>query len=307
MRSTRRVLRGEEPSLSNGSAAIMDGREAEDDASSARASTDDEEEEPVTLVTLPPDIVLTIAQHFCDPTPTDLGACHLAGCCRALQKVLRPTLIDHLKQLRRVHKWCKTKNAKRIDLLADNSSREICAWQNLRNPDGAAMASIISWGLCSKTWNFLMGNTNLYAECAKLAPAFTVQNAMPALHSLSLNNCGIGDAGVVALTDAWSAGALRHLYMLDFAENPFGDVGSLALVECFRSGGLDGINDLHLTNPCLTDVFGDAMAAALNDGALPKLRRIQMRYFRGGKGSAETCARLASACRERNIMLIDGM
>ena len=112
---------------------------------------------------------------------------------------------------------------------------------------------------------------------------------------------------VLVLTDAWNAGALRHLFFLDFAENPFGDKGSLALVKCFCSGGLDGLNDLHLTNPRFTDVFGDAMAAALADGALPKLRRLIMRYFRDVTASAETSARLASACRDRKIMLIDCM
>ena len=276
-------------------------------ARAAEIGETSEEEEPMALATLPLDIVNIIGQLLCPPSPLDVGACHLASCCHALRKVLRPTTVDHVKELRRVHQWCK-KQVRKIDLLADNSSRDICNWQNLREPDGGAMASVITWGLCSKTWNLLMSSTRLGdAGCAKLAPAFAVMGAMPALHSLSLASMGIGDAGVLVLTDAWNAGALRHLFFLDFAENPFGDKGSLALVKCFCSGGLDGLNDLHLTNPRFTDVFGDAMAAALADGALPKLRRLIMRYFRDVTASAETSARLASACRDRKIMLIDCM
>ena len=45
-------------------------------------------------------------------------------------------------------------------------------------------------------------------------------------------------------------------------------------MAAFRSGCLDGLRDVHLTNRRLSDGFGEALAAALESGALPALRRL---------------------------------
>ena len=90
----------------------------------------------------------------------------------------------------------------------------------------------------------------------------------------------MGDAGLVAL-----APALRRrpaLEGLDLARNPLGDEGLAALVAPPpppagapppTTGGLAKLRTLDLSRTRITHAGCDALAAALDSGALPALKR----------------------------------
>ena len=101
------------------------------------------------------------------------------------------------------------------------------------------------------------------------------RGALPRLEWLSLNYAAIGDAGLVAL-----APALRRrpaLETLDLGSNPFGDEGLAALVApAPPAGALANLNSLAICSSQVTDAGCAALAAALNNGALPALESLYL-------------------------------
>ena len=116
------------------------------------------------------------------------------------------------------------------------------------------------------------------------------RGALPRLERLSLsgvsggasNDTDIGDAGLVAL-----APALRRLPALEFlglTGNSFGDEGLAALVAPPPpagalpppKGGLTKLKTLNLRSTQITDAGCAALAAALDSGALPALKNINL-------------------------------
>ena len=109
------------------------------------------------------------------------------------------------------------------------------------------------------------------------------RGALPRLACLTLSNAAIGDAGLVAL-----APALRRrpaLEYLNLERNPFGDEGLAALVAPppppgtlpLPTGGLKKLKALHLDRTQVTDAGCAALAAALDNGALPALKDLTLR------------------------------
>jgi hypothetical protein len=121
------------------------------------------------------------------------------------------------------------------------------------------------------------------AGASALAAALD-RGALPRLTDLWLTSAGIGDAGLVALAPALR----RHpaLQALWLSGNPFGDEGLAALVAPpppagtppLPAGGLKKLEVLNLEETQVTDVGCAALAAALDSGALPSLKRVYLDY-----------------------------
>eukprot|EP00964_Phaeocystis_antarctica_P072173 scaffold44107_cov61-Phaeocystis_antarctica.AAC.2 len=107
------------------------------------------------------------------------------------------------------------------------------------------------------------------------------QGALPRLKRLCLSSAGIGDAGLVALAPAlWRLPALERLWLVS---NPFGDEGIAALVAPppagappTTTGGLAKLMGLNLSITQVTDAGCAALAAALDNGALPALEDLRL-------------------------------
>ena len=117
-----------------------------------------------------------------------------------------------------------------------------------------------------------MGDAGAEALAAALG-----RGALPRLLCLTLNSCGIGDAGLVAL-----APALRRIPALEclgLTGNPFGDEGLAALVAPsppagtlpLPTGGLKKLSSLHLSYTQVSDAGCATLATALDSGGLPAL------------------------------------
>ena len=120
------------------------------------------------------------------------------------------------------------------------------------------------------------------AGASALAAALA-RGALPRLEGLCLAGVDIGDAGLVAL-----APGLRRrpaLEWLSLDGNPFGDEGLAALVAppppagalSPPTGGLKKLKALHLTNTKVSDAGCAALAAALDSGTLPALRKLKLK------------------------------
>ena len=134
---------------------------------------------------------------------------------------------------------------------------------------------------------------------------------MPRLKVLTLANAAIGDAGLVAL-----APALRRLLALRFlslSHNPFGDEGLAALVAPppppgtlpLPTGGLKKLKALHLDRTQVTDAGCAALAAALDNGALPALKDLTLRGIPASAAAKEAVhAALARPRLESRLSLL---
>ena len=114
------------------------------------------------------------------------------------------------------------------------------------------------------------------------------RGALPRLQILALGNAGIGDAGLVAL-----APALRRLPALEslvLMDNPFGDEGLAALLapppppppagaRPLPTGGLKKLKELDLDDTKITEAGCATLAAALDNGALPALEKLALKYI----------------------------
>ena len=120
------------------------------------------------------------------------------------------------------------------------------------------------------------------AGASALAAALD-RGALPRLKTLQLTDAAIGDAALVAL-----APALRRLTALEFLSlecNPLKDEGFAALVAPPpppagapppSTGVLTNLKTLYLYNTQITDAGCAALAAALDSGALPALKHLDL-------------------------------
>ena len=107
------------------------------------------------------------------------------------------------------------------------------------------------------------------------------RGALPRLKALNLFRTAIGDAALVALAPALRRlPALEELYL---ANNPFGDEGLTALVApppagvpSPPTGGLAKLRVLYLTNTQISDAGCAALVSALDSGALPTLKNLDL-------------------------------
>ena len=135
------------------------------------------------------------------------------------------------------------------------------------------------------------------AGASALAAALD-RGALPRLEYLSLLGTDIGDAALAALAPALRRRpALRYLHL---ERNPFGDDGLAALVAPpppagtppRLAGGLKQLERLDLRFNEVSDSGCATLAAALNSGALPALKKL---HLRGIAASAEAKAAVYEA------------
>ena len=154
-----------------------------------------------------------------------------------------------------------------------------CHMQCLAAGLGAGALPAVTYFAC----NFVhVGDAGASALAAALG-----RGALPQLKELYLGNAGIGDAGLVAL-----APALRRrpaLERLILWRNPFGDEGIAALVAPPPpagalpagalqppAGALAELRELDLEDSQVSDAGCAVLAAALDSGALPALRHLNL-------------------------------
>ena len=128
-----------------------------------------------------------------------------------------------------------------------------------------------------------LGSMHVGDAGASALAAALGRGALPRLKILILYNAAIGDAGLVVL-----APALRRLPALEklgLGDNPFGDEGLDTLVAPPPppagalpppTGGLTKLKVLTLDRTQVTDASCAALAAALDSGALPALKRLTL-------------------------------
>ena len=149
-------------------------------------------------------------------------------------------------------------------------------------PDGVQrLAEKLGAGaLPAVTWLHLVGTHVGEAGASALAAALG-RGALPRLKRLWLFSTALGDAGLVAL-----APALRRLPALEnlwLSFNPFGDEGVAALVAPQQPAGappptvgLAKLKELYLGHTQITDAGCATLAAALDSGALPALKYLNL-------------------------------
>jgi len=131
------------------------------------------------------------------------------------------------------------------------------------------------------------------------------RGAMPRLESLSLGDTAIGDAGLVALAPALRRlPALKWLHLGNIIGSPLGDEGLAALVAPpppagtppLPAGGLKKLKTLVLFVTQVSDAGCASLVAALNSGALPALKNLDLRYI-PASDAAKDALRAALALR----------
>ena len=173
-------------------------------------------------------------------------------------------------------------------------------------PDGVPrLAEKLGAGALPAVTSLVVYDTHVGDAGASALAAALGRGALPRLKYLHLANTAIGDAGLVAL-----APALRRrpaLGWLTFWNNPFGDEGLAALVAPPPppagapppTGGLAKLKQLSLSRTKITDAGCDALAAALDGGALPALESL---YLLGTRASAAARAAVThGGARARNL------
>ena len=134
-----------------------------------------------------------------------------------------------------------------------------------------------------------LNNTHVGDAGASALAAALGRGALPRLKRLYLGNTAIGDAGLLALAPALRR--LPALESLDFQGSQFGDAGLAALVAPPppagapppTTGGLAKLESLYLILTQITDSGCATLAAALDSGTLPALKRL---YLAGTQASA---------------------
>ena len=170
-------------------------------------------------------------------------------------------------------------------------------------PDGVPrLAEKLGAGaLPAVTWLTLNGTHVGDAGASALAAALG-RGALPRLKILDLGSTALGDAGLVAL-----APALRRLPALEYLDldgSPLGDEGLAALVAPpppagtppLPAGGLKKLKELSLCGTQVSDAGCATLVAALNSGALPALKHLDLRYI-PASDAAKDALRAALALR----------
>ena len=150
-------------------------------------------------------------------------------------------------------------------------------------PDGVPrLAEKLGEGALPAVTLLYLSGTHVGDAGASALAAALGRGALPRLKFLWLGNTALGDAGLVAL-----APALRRrpaLEWLNLHGNPFGNEGLAALVAPPppagapppTTGGLAKLKQLHLGHTQISDAGCDALAAALDSGALPALEHLYL-------------------------------
>lgn len=154
-----------------------------------------------------------------------------------------------------------------------------------------AMASLARGGRLRGVAELQLGSNQLGDEGAGHFAAALA--GMPALATLNLSHCHIGDAGLCALAAALGRGACPRLALLTMPENGgVGDEGASALAGSL--GALAALVELRLTKARLGDAAAAAIAAAIARGHCGAMRKLWLYDNRIGDAGA---ASLAAAVR----------
>lgn len=100
--------------------------------------------------------------------------------------------------------------------------------------------------------NALVGDVGAASLAAALGPAMA---------TLYLRGCGIGDAGAIALAVSYGSGG-SGLCTLDLTDNRIGDAGALALVSALEARDASGPLHLYLAGNGIGEVGLAALASA---------------------------------------------
>ena len=169
-----------------------------------------------------------------------------------------------------------------VDLHLYESSANSDGVQRLAEGLGAGVLPVVtSVALCLH-----VGDVGASALTAALG-----RGALPRLRLLNLNEAAISDAGLVTLAPALRRlSGLSHLFLTN---NPLGDEGLAALVApSSPTGGLKKLKMLYLNHTKVSDAGCAALAAALDSGTLPALKKIDLK---GSPVSASSMADVLEA------------
>jgi len=166
------------------------------------------------------------------------------------------------------------------------------------SPDGVPrLAEGLVAGSLPAVTNLAIGYMHVGDAGASALAAALDRGALPRLQCLDLLSVAIGDLGLAAL-----APALRRrpaLEILCLINNPFGDEGLAALVAPPPpagtpppAGGLKKLEVLDLRYTQVTDAGCATLVAALDSGALPALKELELDGI-DARGAAKGAVRAA--------------
>jgi len=216
-----------------------------------------------------------------------------------------------LREASMVNWWAKGLSAPDLATLSTLGSvmpalQALTVAEGSAGPDGVQRLAegLVTGALPAVIWLHLsmhVGDAGAPALAAALG-----RGALPRLQNLWLTNAAIGDAALVAL-----APALRQrpaLEILILRGNPFGDEGLAALVAPpplagalpLPTGGLKELIRLDLDYTQVSDAGCAALAAALDNGALPALEELSLNGIPASVAAQEAVdAALASTVESR--------
>ena len=193
-----------------------------------------------------------------------------------------------LREAKAVSWWNKGLTADELKLLGTLGSvlpalERLDLHEPAAGPDGGRqLAEGLGAGALPAVTVIFIFSTHVGDAGASALAAALGQGALPRLKTLDLYNAAtaIGDAGLVALAPALRR--LPALERLSLNGNPFGDEGLAALVAPPppagapppTTGGLTKLKHLNLSYTQITDAGCATLAAALDSGALPALKRL---------------------------------
>jgi len=148
-------------------------------------------------------------------------------------------------------------------------------WRSARFDGVKCLADGLIAGSLPRLGFLEIGSMRMGDAGASALAAALDRGAMPRLESLTLTNNAISDSALAALAPALRRRpALEYLCLIC---NPFGDEGVAALVAPpLPTGGLKKLTYLELMNTHVTDAGCATLAAALDSGALPALRTLDV-------------------------------
>ena len=159
-------------------------------------------------------------------------------------------------------------------------------WEPAAGPDGVQqLAAGLGAGALPAVTDLYIYATDMGDAGASTLATALAQGALPRLKVLALHDAAIGDAGLLALAPALRR--LPALERLDLDGSPIGDEGLAALVAPPppagapppTTGGLAKLKVLDLSRTQITDAGCATLAAALNSGALPALKKFYMYHI----------------------------
>jgi hypothetical protein len=207
----------------------------------------------------------------------------------ALGRKLGKQSCKELREAKAVHCWRKGLSADDLATLGTLGSvlPALEDWQlfeRAAGPDGVQrLVEKLGAGALPAVTLLNLQSMHVGGASALALAAALGRGALPRLKELYLRNAAIGDAGLVSL-----APALRRrpaLEILGLSGNPFGDEGLAALVAPPPppagalpppTGGLTKLKVFLLWNTQITDAGCAALVAALDGGALPALKFIDL-------------------------------